>query len=60
MDYIAIQQQKRVLEHEVFRSIKEFEKVTSALVDRINLGRVEGVKGITSASIDLKEGYNGS
>lgn len=60
MDHIATQQLRRSLEYKVFQAIKEFEETTKEQVDQMSLGRVEGVKGITSVGINIKEQYNGS
>ncbi len=60
MDRLAIKQRVKVLEYQILMAIKEFEEITRVLVDRVSLGRVEGVAGITSIDIDLKEFSNGT
>ena len=60
MDQLAIQQNRKALEYQVLRAIKEFETINRVLVDRVSLGRVEGVTGITSVDIGIKGRHNGT
>ncbi len=60
MDRLAIKQRRKALEYQVLSAIKEFEDITRSIVERVSLGRVEGVAGITSIDIDLKEFSNGT
>ena len=60
MDHIAIRQRRKVLEYQISSAVKEFEEITRVLVERVSLGRVAGVEGITSVNIDIKEQHNGT
>jgi len=60
MDHLAIRQNRKALEYQILGAIKEFEGITRVIVDRVSLGRVAGVAGITSVDIDIKEQHNGT